>query len=114
MITMTTTRCRYHLYLSGPMTGMKDKNFPAFMQGAKKLRDRKHFVVNPAELDIGEPETTWAKCLQRDIRELMKCNGVATLPGWKKSRGANLEVYIAKALGWPVHPVAYWLKRRKR
>ena len=40
---------------------------------------------------------------------LMKCDGVATLPGWKKSRGAKLEVYIAKALKWPVHSVAYYL-----
>ncbi len=95
------------------MTGMKDKNFPAFMQGAKKLRDRKHFVVNPAELDIGMPEKTWEDCLRRDLKELLRCNGIATLPGWKKSRGANLEIYVGKALGFQVHSVAYWLKKRK-
>ncbi len=100
------------LYVSGPMTGMKDKNFPAFMKASIALRRRGYLIINPAELDIGEPETTWEKCLQRDIRELMKCTGVATLPGWKKSRGAKLEVYIAKALGWPIHSVTYYLGGR--
>lgn len=92
---------------------MKDKNFPAFMKGAGALRDKGHFVVNPAELDIGEPETTWEACLRRDLRELLKCNGIATLPGWKKSRGANLEIYVGKALGFQVHSTDYWLKKRR-
>lgn len=105
---MTT---KYRLYVSGPMSGVKDKNFPSFMKAAIKLRAFGHRVINPAELDIGEPENTWERCLQRDIRELMKCNGVATLKGWKKSRGALLEVYIAKALKWPVHSVDYFLRR---
>lgn len=107
---MTT---QYRIYVSGPMTGYKDKNFPAFMKASIALRAKGHRVINPAELDIGEPEKTWEKCLQRDIRELMKCNSVATLRGWKQSRGAKLEVYIAKALGWPIHPVEYYLRRKR-
>lgn len=105
---------RLTAYVSGPMTGYKNKNFPAFMKASIQLRAKGLRIINPAELDIGEPEKTWEKCLQRDIRELMKCNCVATLPGWKKSRGALLEVYIAKALKWPVHPVEYYLKRKSK
>lgn len=104
---------KYKIYVSGPMTGYKDKNFPAFMQASIALRAYGHKVINPAELDIGEPRPTWETCLQRDIRELMKCNGVATLRGWTQSRGAKLEVYIAKALKWPVHSVKYYLRRKR-
>ncbi len=105
---------RKTLYLSGPMTGYVNKNFPAFMKAALELRKKGYVVINPAELDIGEPRSTWEECLRRDIREEMKCSGVATLPGWRESRGASLEVYIGKALGWPIAPVWRWLKRRKR
>jgi hypothetical protein len=90
------------------MTGYKDKNFPAFISAAKKLRKAGYLVINPAELDVNEPEDVWEECLRRDIRELMACSGVATLPGWKKSRGANLEVFIARALGWPVKSATRW------
>lgn len=104
---------KYKLYLSGPMTGYKNKNFPAFMKAAITLRKAGHHVINPAELDIGEPRSTWEECLRRDIKEEMKCNAIATLPGWKKSKGALLETYIGKALKWPVHAVSYYLRRLK-
>lgn len=105
---------RLTIYASGPMSGYKDKNFPAFMKASIKLRAKGHRVINPAELNIEEPEPTWERCLRRDIREMMKCNAIATLPGWKKSRGALLEVHIAKSLGWPIHPVTYYLHKRSR
>ena len=38
------------IYVSGPMTGRPDNNYPAFDAAAKRLRDAGHFVINPAEL----------------------------------------------------------------
>jgi hypothetical protein len=93
------------------MTGIKDKNFPAFNKAAKALRAKGYQVINPAELDMQHPKQTWAECLRRDIIAEMRCNCVATLPGFKRSRGAQLEVYIAEALNWPVHTVNYWRKK---
>lgn len=98
------------LYLSGPMTGVPDLNRPAFNAAAKALRSAGYAVVNPPELDRNEPRTTWKECLQRDIRHMMLCGAVATLPNWTKSRGANLEIYVGKKLSYPVHTVGYWLK----
>jgi hypothetical protein len=102
------------LYLSGPMTGIKDLNRPKFNKYAKALRDKGYKVINPPELDKRSPQRTWEGCLQRDIGELMGCNSIAVMPGWKDSRGANLEVYIGKALKYPVRTVTYWLKRRSK
>lgn len=77
------------IYLSGPMNNMLDLNFPLF-----------HTVINPAELN---PDPgTWSECMRRDIKALMDCDTVATLPGWQDSRGASLEVYIGKELGMTV------------
>jgi hypothetical protein len=102
------------LYLSGPMTGVKDLNKPVFEVAAKRLRKTGYKVVNPHDLDKKEPRRAWEDCLRRDIRHEMSCSAIATLPRWKNSRGANLEVYIGRALKYPVRTVTYWLKRRKR
>ena len=102
------------IYLSGPMTGIKDLNRPLFNREAAKLRRAGYVVINPPELDDFEPEPTWETCLRRDLRILVdQCDRVATLPNWKKSRGANLEIHVARALSMPVHSVRYYLKRRK-
>ncbi len=102
------------IYLSGPMSGLPEHNVPLFNRTTKLLRKKGFRVINPAELDAKEHCRSWEECLRRDIRELSRCTDIATLPGWKKSRGANLEVHIGKALSYEVHPVAYYLKRRKR
>jgi hypothetical protein len=99
------------LYVSGPMTGLVDLNRPAFSKAAKALRKKGYRVVNPPELDKNEPQRSWEGCLRRDIKHLMECQAVATLPQWKKSRGANLEIYIARALSFPIHRVGYYLRR---
>lgn len=93
---------------------MPEKNIPAFMKAAILLRKKHYRVINPAELDLGEPEKTWEGCLRRDIRELVKCRAVATLPNWTKSKGARLEVHIARELGCPIKPLRHYLQRRKR
>ena len=88
------------IYLSGPMTNMLELNFPLFHSTAATLRAAGHSVVNPAELNP-EP-STWSECMRRDIAALMECDTVATLPGWENSKGARLEVHIARELGMKV------------
>lgn len=100
------------IYVSGPMTGYPKHNFPAFNAAAKKLRARGFEIVNPAELDAGEPCNSWEECLRRDIKWLMKCTAIATLPGWKKSKGAKLEIHIGKELSFDIHTVQYYLSRQ--
>ena len=88
-------------YVSGPMSGLPDLNFPAFHAAAKYLRFRGVEVVNPAEFGE-EPGKSWADYMRKDIAALMRCNCIVMLPGWKKSKGAKLERFIAKALGFVV------------
>jgi hypothetical protein len=88
------------LYLCGPMTGLPQLNFPAFNAEAERLRALGYDVINPAEL--AEPGTPWAQCMRTDIRMLLMCDAIAMLPGWERSRGANLEWLIATELGMPV------------
>ena len=88
------------IYLSGPMTGLPELNFPYFAAMTATLRDAGHSVTNPAELN---PDGgSWNDCMRRDIAALMDCDTVATLPGWEHSKGARLEVLIAERLGMTV------------
>ena len=90
---------RIHLYLSGPMTGLLDHNYPAFNAAAAKLRAAGFVVSNPAENDEA---ATWADYMRKDIAQLVACDWIALLPGWEESKGAKLEHHIATSLGMPV------------
>jgi hypothetical protein len=98
------------LYLSGPMSGLPDNNYPAFHAAANQLRGVGYTVISPAEKDQ-DLTAPWAQHLRRDIALMMAhCTAVATLPGWEHSKGAQLEVHIARELGWPVWPLQAWLE----
>lgn len=87
------------IYISGPMTGMPDLNFPAFNAEAARLRNLGLRVVNPAEVQLpaGSP---WAAFMRADLIDMLRhCDTVVTLPGWDRSRGARIEVYVARQLG---------------
>lgn len=86
------------VYLSGPMTGLPDLNFPAFTAAATQLRSQGLRVINPAELNPDQ-NASWHDCMRADIKALCDCNAIALMPGWERSAGANLELHIAHRLG---------------
>lgn len=109
------------IYLAGPMTGYKDFNFPAFMAGAKLLRELGHEVFNPAEHDIKLYGTEMNKSETGDVTEaeakgfdkrvaikadltyiIDEADAIALLPGWERSKGANAEFWTAQFLGLEV------------
>jgi hypothetical protein len=98
------------VYLSGPMSGIEDENFPAFNAAARALRLLGYTVVNPAEFKTDvtglEGRARWVKFLKVDIKALMDCDGIVMLPGWKKSEGAKHEHYNAKVLNLQIMTLA--------
>lgn len=88
-------------YLSGPMTGLPDLNFPAFHSAAAQLRAQGIEVVSPAEINQ-DPDTPWHQCMRIDIRALCDCDTIVLLPGWEKSNGAHLELHIAHRIGMSI------------
>lgn len=89
------------VYISGPMTGIPDLNFPTFNLAAAMLRKAGVEVVNPAEVNP-DSEMPWEQCMRADIKALCDCDTLAMLPGWERSKGAHLEVHIAHRLGMRV------------
>jgi len=88
------------IYISGPMSGLPEMNFPAFAEAAARLRELGHTVISPHEIE--QPALTWEACMREDIAELLKADAIAMLPGWGNSKGARLEFFIANELGMQV------------
>jgi hypothetical protein len=91
-----------NLYLSGPMSGLPEMNFPMFNAAAAGLRRLGYTVFNPAETDGGDTSQSYAHYMRKDIEALLSVDAVVVLPGWQKSRGAILEVSVAKAFDLPI------------
>lgn len=95
------------VYLSGPMSGRPEYNFPAFHAAAGRLRSVGFEVVSPAELDGDPPagvipgDSTYNAYLARDVQIVADptVGAVAVLDGWEESTGARLEVTVAHRLG---------------
>lgn len=93
------------VYLSGPMTGLPDLNYPAFTAAATALREAGHEVYNPAEWETkyngGEFNLilAFADYCHHICRE---AEAVVVLPGWEDSPGATAETSLARAIGKPV------------
>lgn len=85
------------VYISGPMTGLPDLNFPAFFEAAAQLDAAGYAVINPATLN--HPGADWHTCMRTDIKALCDCHTIALLPGWIASKGARKEFDLADWLG---------------
>ena len=107
------------LYLSGPMTGIENYNYPAFNAAAAALRAQRFHVQNPAE---NPPCDSWEAYMRAAIRQMLICDAVVVLAGWENSRGATEEVRIASVVGMDVYrfngeeikPIRGWFQNQHR
>jgi hypothetical protein len=92
------------IYLSGPMTGLPNFNYPIFNAAAARLREMGHTVYNPtgdrdappADFDIREAFAEYTAWICKDA------DAIAMLPGWQESEGAYVEFALAVRLGLEV------------
>ena len=101
------------IYIAGPMSGVEDWNFPAFFEAERQLLELGHEVVNPAHNDGSTYEEalasanagkhSWDWYMRRDLTNLITCDAVCLLPEWRNSKGASLEVQVAKGLDMPLY-----------
>jgi hypothetical protein len=112
------------IYIAGPMSGIPQFNYPAFISAAGALRAEGYDVYCPAEMDNSttvaaawaspdgslreedwdSADGTWGDFLSRDVKLIADdCEAVALLHGWSESRGARLEAFVALQLGYPLY-----------
>lgn len=122
------------LYVAGPMTGIPNFNYPHFREVGDSLRECGFTVLNPVDVDaMHEAERNmvdaslrhvcadcdngikheWHWYMRRTLKMMLEADGVALLRGWERSRGAKLEVEVAKGLGLPHLPWQSWVLRAR-
>ena len=104
--TRRVSECK-KIYISGPMSGYDECNYPAFNAAAEELRSLGYEVFNPAEHNTG---ASYWETLRGDMEALLTCDAVALLDGWHYSKGASIEVHMATVLEHVIRPIQEWLK----
>jgi len=95
-----------NIYIAGKVQG--DPNYrDKFYKAEGEILDAGYNPVNPAACISSREE--WHSAMKKAIRLMLLCDGVALLPDWRKSKGAKIEVKIAKMIDIPVKPLKYWL-----
>lgn len=94
------------------MSGYPSYNFPAFFAAARSLTACGYTVINPAELHAEvEKELPWTVHMRRDLVAMLTvAEGIAALPNWHLSSGAQLEVDVAVRLGMKSQLVERWIE----
>lgn len=93
------------VYVSGPMRGYPDFNYPAFDAAAERLRALGCEVVNPVDIgrafgtadEINASPELVEKVLRADLSAVAGCDTIYLLRGWTTSEGARRELNVALA-----------------
>lgn len=83
------------------MSGIENFNRERFFDVANNLRVHGYFVNNPAEISGGD-DWKWEDYMKKAIRKMMEADALFVLEGYETSRGANIEIKLAKQLGMEV------------
>lgn len=111
------------VYISGPMAGYPDLNSDAFRAAEHAIRESGREPLNPHDI---QPHAHGSRCpvvygdakpgdhdggcyLRGDLIAMLRgADTIYMLPGWSRSKGAQIEVLIARLLHMPIehHPDA--------
>ena len=88
------------IYIAGPITG--DPDYKAKFGAVKQtLEEQGYIVLNPAELPEG---MTAGDYMRICMAMLDVADGIYMLPGWERSRGAEIEHRVA---AYSIKPIIY-------
>ena len=87
------------IYISGKISGTDLTETRArFAAAAKAMKRIGVEPVNPLENGLSE-HNSWEVHMLKNIADLLQCKAIYMLQGWKESKGARIEHYIATELG---------------
>jgi len=93
------------VYISGPITGIKNANKEAFTEMEQMLVTMGYKVCNPRRHQIPKgltEENVWPVMMRMSLKDMMYCNSMVMLDGWEFSKGAGIEFELAKSLRMPI------------
>lgn len=86
-------------YVSGPMTGLPEYNYPTFEYATTRLRKLGLQVLSPHEIpppsEKLQENLLWEYYMRKCQKQMEVCQALVQLPGWPQSRGALQELQWA-------------------
>jgi nucleoside 2-deoxyribosyltransferase len=96
-------------YISGPMTGYENYNYPYFDTVKDFLElcglsiESPHMNPWPTGWEHMPPERLWEEMMKLCMIQMERCEGIILLRGWALSRGARVELDFMVGNGKPVY-----------
>lgn len=111
------------LYISGVITGLEQQEYTErFAQAERWALYKGWNPINPLSVSACDDQSclqmeynslqpasghsygkhTWECYLRHDLRAMMGCSSILMLQGWRRSKGARLELSLAAQLGMPI------------
>lgn len=95
------------IYISGPVTGIKNDNKEQFQEAETFLCSCGFEVWNPQRVPHPqftlEPDDLWKWFMHFCVRAIPLCDSMLMLPDWQNSKGAVQEHRIAQMLGLAIY-----------
>src|SRR5215469_16538110 len=89
-------------YIAGKVTGLSEQEYRSKFRNAEiAVTVLGYEPINPVEMDH-DHDKTWLSYMREALTQFMVCDLLYVLPDWEDSRGARIEVQLAKDLGIPI------------
>lgn len=90
------------VYISGKITGLDYEVAKSnFKKAQEKLINEGFIVLNPMELEHNH-DLSWENYMRIDLIAMLDCTHIYMLNGWGNSRGAYIELTLAKDLNFNI------------
>lgn len=102
---------QYKIYLCGAITGLNPVRCRALFQIAQnKIATNWRVVMNPFDNGL-EEEESWEAHMRADIKMLMECDAMYVVNDISNSKGAKIELNLARSLGLKI--MSYKMSERR-
>jgi len=99
------------IYLAGKISYLPINEVRARFQAHKKsLEELGHVVISP--FDNWESGKTWEEYMLIGLAKLFVCDSIFLIPGWESSKGARIELAVARELKHEVYDSIEYMKQK--
>lgn len=95
------------IFISGPMTGYEDFNFPRFDEVERLMKENGYDVINPANVcrkyrreKVLADNNIFDQMIVEEQEEERTCTAILLLEGWENSVGCRREIRTALDLNF--------------